>query len=565
VEYLALVGKSRCPVFKVTLDGAVRALKVGARHASAEQAIGSTVSHAAFVRTYPPIFTTPDKQHHAVAFELVEGVDCVRFAALADGRWKPGHVAELICQVCEALVAAGAKGFVHKDLKPDHLPVDAQGRVRILDLENARADHGDAGVTTTGVRSEATFPYGAPEPHRGPPADIYSLGFVGIQAYHQHEYRLGSKSKDFANWLGLVVGELRTTSTDPVGQALARMVEFSEDKRPTAEELLDELGPHRESFADLAKEIVPGAWAARIKELQPKFPRELKLKDIGAPASPTTPRQPKPLGAEPAPAATPTAAVAATPDPVPWRMLAAVALVGVLVLGVVGLAAVGAWFSKEEPPVEVNVVSEGGQGGQGGEAAGGEGGSGEGGQAAGGTATGGSATGGSAKVDLGGAGTSSGGRSSGGSTGGSKVKPVEPDKEQQGTTTPSTPEKRAAQRLAADMRQAEDDGRVVSPEESAEAAHAADALALCDPQRLNLYAAANNRSDIQDDLRKVCRACWCDSIWRDTELPIDEGICPHGMTWTEFNGEAVCCPPGFEVDNDDDCIKKGFEVCRGEC
>lgn len=79
----------------------------------------------------------------------------------------------LVGAVLDGLGAAHAAGFLHLDLKPDNLLLDAAGAVTIADFGLARA----AGARR---RVAGTPPYMAPEVlaggAAGPPADLYALG-----------------------------------------------------------------------------------------------------------------------------------------------------------------------------------------------------------------------------------------------------------------------------------------------------------------------------------------------------------------------------------------------------
>ena len=122
------------------------------------------------------------------ALELVEGADLRTHCAQAglDVRER----LRLIALVCDAVQHAHERGILHRDLKPDNVMVDAEGRPKVLDFGVARLLDEDASLaaslTQTG-QIVGTLSYMAPEQlsldPRGltPLVDVYALGAIAFE------------------------------------------------------------------------------------------------------------------------------------------------------------------------------------------------------------------------------------------------------------------------------------------------------------------------------------------------------------------------------------------------
>jgi serine/threonine-protein kinase len=93
----------------------------------------------------------------------------------------------ILVDVARALAYAHERGVVHRDIKPDNILIDTDGRVLVTDFGIARAvtDGGDARLTATGM-AIGTPAYMSPEQSMGDRevdgrSDLYSLGIVGYQ------------------------------------------------------------------------------------------------------------------------------------------------------------------------------------------------------------------------------------------------------------------------------------------------------------------------------------------------------------------------------------------------
>ena len=111
-------------------------------------------------------------------------------ALLARGPVRPEVALALLTQVCDALEATHAHGFVHRDLKPENLFLLQRGQgpafVKVLDFGIAKLlDAEERGSDTGEGAIIGSADYMAPEQSRGDPvdgrADLYALGVIAYR------------------------------------------------------------------------------------------------------------------------------------------------------------------------------------------------------------------------------------------------------------------------------------------------------------------------------------------------------------------------------------------------
>ncbi len=255
-----------------------------------------------------------------LVMELVEGQplsDLLRPSAPMD----PEVARDLLAQAAEALGAAHRAGIVHRDVKPGNLIVTPDRRVKVTDFGIARAAEGMA-LTETG-QVLGTPAYISPEQAEGVQAtsasDVYSLGVVA------YECLVGRRPFVADTAVATAVAHLRQPVPEipaHVPAPLAAVVTRALSKQPS------------ERYAD------GSAFAVALRDPA----------SAGAPASASAPAQTQVLPLTPAAGASAVGStqVLHTPPPpggsrrtnwIPWALLAAVLLVGGLIIAQLGTAA----------------------------------------------------------------------------------------------------------------------------------------------------------------------------------------------------------------------------------
>ena len=114
-----------------------------------------------------------------ISMDYVEGKD-LKSLIREKGKFSPEEAKEIVVQVCRALNAAHSEGVIHRDLKPQNIMLDNQGRVVVMDFGIARSTE-SPGLTQTG-NIVGTPEYMSPEQGNAERLDVrtdlYSLGVV---------------------------------------------------------------------------------------------------------------------------------------------------------------------------------------------------------------------------------------------------------------------------------------------------------------------------------------------------------------------------------------------------
>ena len=210
-------------------------------------------------------------------FVVMDFVDGQSLAArLREGVLPAAAAVVMGTTLADALAHVHANGVVHRDVKPGNVLLDGDGRAQLTDFGIARLVDATR-VTATGL-VVGTAAYMAPEQVRGevvgPPADIYALGLVLLEAVTgRREFEGGALESAIARLhrspvvpasvpepLASMVR--RMTATDPADRPAASDVAAALRRRPTRRRPLE--GPLARrlvsagAFASLAASVVAG-------------------------------------------------------------------------------------------------------------------------------------------------------------------------------------------------------------------------------------------------------------------------------------------------------------------
>ncbi len=182
-----------------------------------------------------------------ITMEYIEGQD-LRTLLRTKGKLPPSDVINIMEQVCRALDAAHNEGVIHRDLKPQNIMVDKQGKVYVMDFGIARSTL-VPGMTQTGALI-GTPEYMSPEQAKGVEldarSDLFSLGIIFYevltgQAPYQADTAMGLLWKRLQKRARRPI-ELDSTIPRPLSDIVSKCLEADRDQRyASAAQLLEDL------------------------------------------------------------------------------------------------------------------------------------------------------------------------------------------------------------------------------------------------------------------------------------------------------------------------------------
>src|SRR5215475_3171524 len=188
-----------------------------------------------------------DQGYPYIVFEYVEG-ETLKQRINRIGALDPQEALAYAIEIARGLTVAHGRNMVHRDIKPQNVLIDSEGRAKLTDFGISRQLEQD-GMTATG-RVLGTTDYVAPEQAMGHPvdirSDIYSLGVV------LYEMLIGQVPFHADSQVGVAMKHVNEELPDvqrrrpEVSAAVALVVERSTMKRPeqryeSVGEMIDDL------------------------------------------------------------------------------------------------------------------------------------------------------------------------------------------------------------------------------------------------------------------------------------------------------------------------------------
>jgi serine/threonine protein kinase/Flp pilus assembly protein TadD len=214
--------------------------------------------------------------HKYITMEYLDGRD-LRSVLREKGKLPPEEAAKIVLQICRALEAAHSEGVIHRDLKPQNIMLDANGRAYVMDFGIARSAY-LPGMTQTGALV-GTPEYMSPEQAKGEKlderSDLFSLGvilyelLIGSSPYHSDTplatlwKRIQEKAKPLS--------ELDPGIPKPLSDIVAKALEIEPKSRFAH---ASEFAQHLESWLGISPSMVG---STTYQALVPALPAQKPL------------------------------------------------------------------------------------------------------------------------------------------------------------------------------------------------------------------------------------------------------------------------------------------------
>ncbi|HKS75322.1 MAG TPA: tetratricopeptide repeat protein [Terriglobales bacterium] len=217
-----------------------------------------------------------------ITMEYVEGDD-LRTLLRKHGKFSPSQAVEIIQQICRALDAAHSEGVIHRDLKPQTVMRDQQGRVVVMDFGLARLLE-SPGMTQTGALV-GTLEYMSPEQALGEQldqrSDLFAVGLIFFELLTARSpYKadtgiatLVKRTREAA----IPVSQIDSTVPKSLSLVVGRCLERDPNHRySSAHELLKQLEDWQSDPSTVEKSILHSS-AARSVQVSVNLPSRSRL------------------------------------------------------------------------------------------------------------------------------------------------------------------------------------------------------------------------------------------------------------------------------------------------
>ncbi len=142
-----------------------------------EQEIGQKLNHSGVMKVLP-------SEHHSRDYIVMEWINGrpLRDILAEQGKLPQGRATHIAVGICEAVAYIHSHGVVHRDLRPEHIMVDSNDHVKLINFGLASQVAANRITFTSLARELQTVNYASPEEIRGlrcdARSDVYSIGVI---------------------------------------------------------------------------------------------------------------------------------------------------------------------------------------------------------------------------------------------------------------------------------------------------------------------------------------------------------------------------------------------------
>ncbi len=142
-----------------------------------EQEIGQRLNHPGVMKVLPG-------EHHSRDYIVMEWINgrSLRKILAEQGKLPQERATHIAIGICEAVAYVNSHGVVHRDLRPEHIMVDSNDHVKLINFGLASQVAANRITFTNLTRELQTVSYASPEEIKGlrcdARSDVYSIGVI---------------------------------------------------------------------------------------------------------------------------------------------------------------------------------------------------------------------------------------------------------------------------------------------------------------------------------------------------------------------------------------------------